>query len=96
MNTQTLHITSIEAVPKVDIKNVICVRCNLVHLLDADGHCEFCRRHMASPPKTTWDLVAALLGDWLRATGNRLRHPFARHLSPVTVHTDLPPSVVSD
>lgn len=60
MNTQTLHITAIETVPKVDMKSVICVRCNLVHLLDADGHCEFCRRHMASPPKTTWELVKGL------------------------------------
>lgn len=60
MNTQTLHITAIEMIPKVDIKSVICVRCNLVHLLDADGHCEFCRRRLASPPKTTWELVKSL------------------------------------
>ena len=58
---KTLHITAIEACPKVDIKSVTCVGCNLIHSLDADGHCEFCRRRLAHPAKTTWELVKGLI-----------------------------------
>lgn len=57
----TLNITSIEMLPKVDIKSVICKGCNLIHSLDDDGNCEFCRRRLANPPKTTWELVKGLI-----------------------------------
>jgi hypothetical protein len=58
---KTLHITAIETCPKVDIKSVICKGCNLIHSLDGDGHCEFCRRRLAHPAKTTWELIKNLI-----------------------------------
>lgn len=46
---------------QIDISSVECKSCRLIHSLDGDGHCEFCRRRLAHPAKTTWEMVKGLI-----------------------------------
>lgn len=55
-----IEITEFKEPTKVEISSVECKSCRLIHSLDGDGNCEFCRRRLASPPKTTWELVKGL------------------------------------
>lgn len=89
MRTRTLNIKAIDTIPKIDIKSVICTGCNLVHLLDKNGKCEFCRRGPARPRFGVLRTLAGTVWETLSGTGQGL---FVKDREK----RPLPPSVISD